>query len=75
MLTKLFPISMVTRNVSGFLAKSFAIFAVNDERDFISSFILLAVIKAISLAEKKAEKNNKTKASMISVCILREAYF
>jgi len=75
MLAKLFPIRMVMRNLSGFLAKSFAILAVKDERDFISSFILFAVMKAISLAEKKADKISKMEARIISVCIVGKFYF
>lgn len=55
MLTKLFPIKIVIRNVSGFFANSFAILAVKDFCDFISSFILFALINAISLAEKKKQ--------------------
>ena len=43
--------------------------AVKDFCDFISSFILFALINAISLAEKKADSESNINAKTISTCI------
>ncbi len=75
MLAKLLPIKIVVRKVSGLLANSFAIFAKKEDRAFISSFILFAVTKAISLAEKNDDKRSKIKASINSVCIFGRLLF
>jgi hypothetical protein len=57
------------RNFSGFFVKSYAILAKREELDLISSFILFALINAISLAEKKEEKNNRINASQSSIVL------
>jgi len=49
--------------------KSCAILAKREELDLISSFILFALINAISLAEKKEERNNRIKASQSSIVL------
>jgi hypothetical protein len=67
--TKLFPIKIVMRNFSSFFVKSYAILAKREELDLISSFILFALINAISLAEKKEERNNRINASQSSIVL------